>query len=512
MSKNQVAVINIGSLRARLKLFEVGSKGKPKNVETVSKYISLGAQGYTSGIIQPEQVDELCNVLNMFDIKCKEYKVSRVFCVATSAFREAGNRDVVLDQIAIRTGFKINVLDNSVERNFYNTAIRETMPEFIELIKQGTMILDIGAGSMQATVYDNSEFVFSQNMVLGSLRISDMLSDIQNRTTHYEDVLEEFIDQDLEDYHNAEPKGIVYKNLIAFGSEMGFIKILADKEESSNVMLTKAEFNQVYEYLLKTRPSDLTLNNSIPANVAPLLLPTALIIHNMLEYTGLELVYMPKGTLGDGVIFDYCFNELKLKPTVDLSKDVICASRSIAKRYKCDKKHIELVEKMALEIFDASVMVSGLTERDRLILRLAAILHEVGKFVDAKNHNNAAYSLIRYTDLIGINSTELDIVALVVRLYPKENPYSDRFYSQLPPDTKVVVSKLTAMLRIADALDASHKQKIKKMSAQLVHKVLTIVCEVSSDMSFEEWSFEHRGLLFKDVIGVEPHIKLKRKL
>lgn len=512
MSKILVAVIDIGSLNARLRIFEVGSKGKPKAVESVSKYISLGAQGYTSGIIQQEQVTELCECLNLFDIKCKEYRVAKVFCVATSAFREAGNRDVVLDQIKIRTGFDIDVLDNSIERYYHNTAVKETMPDFIEIIKSGTMILDIGAGSMQATVYDDSEFVFSQNMVLGSLRISDMLSDIQNRTTHYENVLEEFIAQDLDDYHNVEPKGIQYRSLIAFGSEVKFLKLLADKDEDANVILTKEEFMKMYEYLLKTRPSDLTLNNSIPASVAPLLLPSALIIRNMLEYTGLDMIYMPRAGLADGVIYNYCFNELNLKPLVKPENDLIFAARNIAKRYKCDKKHIEFVEKTALEIFDASILVSGLTERERLYLRLAAILHEVGKFVDAKNHNSAAYALIRYTDLIGLNTDELDIVGLVVRLYPKEDPYSDTYYSKLPSDRKVIISKLTAMLRIADALDASHKQKVKRVSTQLMHKVLTISCEVTSDMSFEEWSFEHRAHIFEEVLGIQPHIKLRRKL
>ena len=512
MSKKLVAVIDIGSINARLKIFEIGAKGKPKEVESCSRFISLGAQGYTSGMIQPAQVTELCTCLNMFDVKCKEYHVSKVFCMATSAFREAGNRDVVLDQIKVRTGFDINVLDNSIERHYHNTAIKETMPDFVELIKSGTMILDIGAGSMQATVYDNSEFVFSQNTVLGSLRVSDLLSDIINRTTHYEDVLEEFISQDLNDYHNVEPKGIVYKSLIAFGGEIGFLKTLSGKDRNSNTVMTKQEFMNVYEYLLKTRASDLTLNNSIPASVAPLLLPSALIIRNMLEYTGLDMIYLPTASLSDGVIYNYCFNEMNLKPTIKTENDLICAARNIAKRYKVDKKHIEFVERMSLEIFDASKSISGLNDRHRLYLRLASILHEVGKFVDAKNHNNASYALIRYTDLIGLSNDELNIIGLVVRLYPTEDPYSDNYYSSLPSDKKVVISKLTSMLRLADALDASHKQKVKGCSAQLMHSVLTVSCDVTSDMSFEEWSFEHRALIFEEVLGITPHLKLKRRL
>jgi exopolyphosphatase/guanosine-5'-triphosphate,3'-diphosphate pyrophosphatase len=89
------------------------------------------------------------------------------------------------------------------------------------------MVLDIGSGSMQATLYDKSDLVFSQNTRLGSLRVSELLSDLAKQTTHYTEVLEEYISQDLAEYHAIEPKNIKYKNLIVFGSDMGFIKALA---------------------------------------------------------------------------------------------------------------------------------------------------------------------------------------------------------------------------------------------------------------------------------------------
>ncbi|MCQ2466114.1 MAG: hypothetical protein MJ166_01165 [Clostridia bacterium] len=512
MAKKLVAVIDIGSLTARLKIYELAQKKKPKVIETIRKYTSIGVKALRSGALQTEQINEICDCLNNFEIKCREYKVSKIFCVATSALRDAGNRDVVLEQIKTKTGFKIDVLDNATERYFQNLAVRETMVNFKELVAEGTMFLDIGAGSMQATVYDKSEFVFSQNTVLGSLRISEMLSDIQKRTTHYEDVLEEFISQDLDDYHAVEPKGITYKNLIAFGGETGFIKLLAGKGFSESVLMTKKEFMKVYEYLLHTRPSDITLDNSIPSNVAPLLLPAALIIKKMLEYTGLNSVYLPIASLSEGIVFDYAFRNLDYKPANDPMNDLISGARNIAKRYKSDKKHIEFVENAALEIFDASTKCTGLRDRERLLLQLSCILHEIGKFINAKNHNAAAHMLIEYLELVGVDNNELDIIGLVVRLYPRENPYSDSFYLALPADKKVLVSKLTAILRLADALDSSHRQKINKINVHLQNDELNIICNTTHDCSFEEWSFEHRRNLFEEIIGIKSTIKIRRQV
>lgn len=512
MAKKLVAVIDIGSLTARLKIFEVGSNGKPKEIEAVRRITSLGTKSYRSGVIESSQLDEICECLNAFAIKVKEYRITNVFCVATSALRDAGNRDVVIEQIRIRTGFKVEILDNSMERFYQNLAVMETMPEFRTLVNNGTMILDIGSGSLQATVYDNSDFIFSQNMVLGSLRIYEMLSDLQNKTTHYEDVLEEFIAQDLNDYHAVEPKGIVYQSLIAFGGELGSIKKLAGLDPNDACVMNKAAFLKVYEYLLNTRPTDLTLNDKIPSNVSPLLLPAALIIKNMLEYTGVDKIYLPHASLSDGVIYDYCHRSCGYKYVINPEDMLVRAARNVAKRYKTDKKHIEFVEKVALQIFDESSKYSGLKERDRLLLRLSAILHECGKFVHAAGHNEAAYALIRYTDLIGLNSDELDTIALVVRLYPQENPYSIFEYQNLPSHKKVLISKLTAMLRLADAIDASHRQKARKISVNLYPDNLHISIDAVSDMSFEVWSFEHRSELFEQVIGIEPQIRIRRQL
>lgn len=511
MAKKLLAVIDIGSLTARLKIFEIGSNGKPKEVEAVRKFTGLGTQSYSSGIIQTNQVDELCKCLKMFDEKCKEYRVARVFCVATSAFRDASNAEVVIEKVRTRTGFKIHVLDNSMERYYQTLAVQALYPDFASMIADGTMMLDIGSGSIQASVYDKSEFIFSQNLLLGSLRIAGMLADLQNKTTHYEEVIEEFISQDFEDYHAVEPKGITYKNLIAFSGEMGYIKKLAGYDSMDSAVVRKEEFLKAYDYLLKTRPADLTLNDNIPSMIAPLLLPTALLIKNMLEYTGVDTIYLPHASLSDGIIYYYCVKAHSFKPEISPDSYLISASRHIAKRYRSSKKHIEYVEQTALKFFDETRKISGLGSRDRLLLQVAVSLHEIGKFVHSRNHSEAAYSIIKNTNLMGLDHDEINMVAIIVRLYPRSNPYDSYYYSLLPSDRKVIVSKLTSILKIADALDASHKEKGDNIQCKIKDGEFVITCDTSEDMSFEKWAFENRCNMFEDVMGIKPVLKTRRR-
>ena len=511
MTNKPVAVIDIGSITARLKIFDISSKGKPKLIEAVRKVTHIGSGSFRSGRMETNQVDALCRCLNMFSEKCKEYKVSKVFCVATSAFRDAENADIVVEKIRNRTGFQIEVIDNSMERYYQTIAVQSLYPDFKKMTEDGTMILDIGAGSMQATVFDKSEMVFSQNILLGALRVSELLSDLENRTTKYKDVLEEFVTQDLNDYHAVEPKGIIYKTLIAFSGEMGYIKKLAGFDPMSNVVMTREEFLKVYDYLLKARPTDLTLKDNVPSPVSPLLLPAALIVKNMLEYTGVGSIHMPHVSLCDGIIYDYCHRQMKYKLTVKPDSYLVSMARNTAKRYRCDKKHIEFVEKASLDIFDEMRKLSGLSERDRLYLQLAAIMHELGKFVAARDYGEASYDIIKRIKPIGLDPDELNMVALVVRLYSKENLYNNYYYGLLTPREKVTVSKLTAILRLADSINASHKEKIKKMTVFLQGDDLHISCIASDDMSFEEWAFDHRSELFEEVMGIRPVLRVRRE-
>ena len=122
---------------------------------------------------------------------------------------------------------------------------------------------------------------------------------------------------------------------------MGYIKLLAGKDPNKKCTIEKDEFLKVYEYLLNTRPSDLSLNDRIPTNISPLLLPAALIIKNMLEYTGVDKIYLPHASLSDGIVYSYCSKMMGYKLSMNPDDDLIRAARNVAKRYKTDKKHID---------------------------------------------------------------------------------------------------------------------------------------------------------------------------
>ena len=510
--KSLLAVIDLGSLSLRLKIFELGEKTIPKEIESVRKYMSVFSKAYSEGVISQPQVMELVEILKGFAEKIKEYKIKDVICVATSAFREAGNRAMVIEQIRVQTGIKVKVLDNAKERYFHNLAVKESQPHFMDLVTEGTMVLDIGAGSMQATLYDKSDLVFSQNTRLGSLRVSEMLSDLAKQTTHYTEVLEEFISQDLAEYHAIEPKNIHYKNLIVFGSDMGFIKRLAGKSPREYCFVTKEQFDDLVNSLLHIRPEELARKLDITPSTAPLLLPTALMVKKMLDYTGIDGVHMPDASLTEGVMYDYAWSHKQYDLIADPDRDLISAARHVAKRYKSEKKHIVFVESAAIAIFDATKKLHGMSARERTLLRVASICHELGKFINISNPSPSTYSIIDRTELIGLSEEERKIVALVARFYTNPVFFHDPRYMEIPTQDQVLVSKLTAILRLADALDASHKQKLREITVSLSPDGLTVSGDTMYDMTYDKWFFENHTDLFTQFFSVKTVLRVRRQI
>ena len=185
----------------------------------------------------------------------------------------------------------------------------------------------------------------------------------------------------------------------------------------------------------------------------------------------------------------------------NFEEDIIASSKNIAKRYRGNSKHSIVVEKNALLIFDAIKEVSGLKERDRLLVQIAAILHNIGKFINMKNSAMATYNIISSGEIIGISHDEKMLVAEISNIGTEENIYNKR---------DIRLAKLSAILQMANALDKSHKQKMKNFSINLSDNKLLLEINYMGDLSLEILSFNSHKDFFREIFGIEFILKQVR--
>ena len=169
------------------------------------------------------------------------------------------------------------------------------------------------------------------------------------------------------------------------------------------------------------------------------------------------------------------------------------------------------MEQAAARIFDATRRLHRLGTRHRLLLQLASLLHDTGKFVNMNHHKIRSYHIILSTEIIGLSDEEQRQVAWVARFYSGVVSSSEPGFEELGPKAQLEVLKLAAILRLADSLDASHRQAVTIENIIMDEDTLILGITSPEDLTLVQWSFEHKSPLFRSVFGITPRIKVRRK-
>lgn len=519
MPNNTFAAIDVGSNEVSMKIFEVSKKYGIKELDHVRHTIELGSETYTNGKISHCVVNELCQVLQGFTRKMKEYQVEDYTACATSALREALNNLLILDQIKLTSKLKVSILSNSEQRFLLYKAVALKEPSFNKIIEHGTAIVDVGAGSIQISLFNKGSLITTQNIKLGSLRIREILSTMESQTTNFNNLLEEYITNDLQTFKDFFLSDFNLRNIIAVGDNLNDLLRFKKYIEESNSQNTHTEtkgsmdrsaFYSLYAKLLSMNLNQISNSLQISKEQASLLVPTAMIYYKMFEETKATTMWSPCVSLTDGLVVDYAQKKQKVKLTHDFTLDILNAARNIARRYHCNQSHMKNVEYLALTLFDSLTKLHGLNNRDRLLLQIAVILHNCGEYINLNSGALNSYQIILSTEIIGLSHTERELIAYLVRFnignYPKYEELNNKFNK----DTYIKISKLSAILRIANAMDKSHKQKFSNISVTYRANQLTITGTTLEDTTLERGLFEKKAEFFEEVYGIRPQLKQRR--
>ncbi|MHC1720420.1 MAG: HD domain-containing protein [Clostridiaceae bacterium] len=511
---NLIAAIELGPHALNMKIVEIGKNMDVKILENLRHPITLGQDTFATGKVSFETLTETCEILKGFNKLMADYKVKEYRAIATVAVREASNREYIVDQIRLKTGIKIEVIENSIERHYSFNAVKERLQNFEELRREGCIVADIGSGSIQVSILSSGNLEESLNIKMGALRIMKMLSVLEGRTLNFPKVMEEFITGKI-DTVNFFRYQKSFKNIVLIGGDVRIINklLLAARSDESRGYILKESFEKLYNEFLYKTDQYMKTELDLPQVSAEILLPTMMIFKKILEITKADKFYTPLVSPLDGLISGMCKTSLGFGGTAEDDKDIISQARSIAKRYQYDEAHSRDVEKKSLFLFDEMCKLHGLEKKERLLLQLAAILHDCGKFISLNSHYIHSYDIISASEILGISSRELEIIANIARYHSTMVPeQSHPNFSKLDEQSKLITAKLTAIIRIADSLDRSHKQKIYEIKVSLDKDRLVIKAGTLEDALLEQWTFEDKAEFFKMVFGVVPELKTKKEV
>ena len=508
MAAVRMAVMEIGAQDVIMKVYEIAPRKGMQVIDSLRRMVPVGKDTYSEGRISTQVLEQICNAFTHFKQTLAEYGITEYYALANSAVREAKNCAMVVDQIEVRTGIRVRVLSNSEQRYVRIKGVIARENDF-KLPEKGTAMVDIGAGSLQISIYEKKALATTQNIRLGMAKIGEMFSAFSWEYPVVELVLKEMIDNDVQTFEKMFLKDHTIRSLILVGDTL-ISQIRKVLEHTGDPGITAEDIRNLYLQIRGKSTSEISQMLDMPFEYAAMVLPVMILAQTLLDASQAERIWIPQSDLCDGYAIDYMEKHKLGRITYNFEEDIIASAKTICKRYKGNQAHAEYLEQMAGKFFDLLQKYHGLGERERLLLRLAAILHDCGKYISFANGPSCSYDIIMASEIIGLTHKEREIVANTVLYNTWPLPDYEDLADKLDHDSYLSVAKLSAILRVSNAMDRSHKQKFKNVKAAVKGRELVITIETMDDIALEKALFDAKTAYFENVFSIKPVIKEKR--
>ncbi len=508
---NAAAVIEIGTNNVRMRVSQL-AKGALSTLDFLEYPVRLGHDVFETGAVSFESLRELSSALEKFSSALLSYSIPKPRVISCTALRDAKNRSLVTDQLRVRNGMDVTVLEDSQEKAYIYSEITAKLGE-TEFLKEGySVIAYVGSGSIGVAVYDGSKIVYFQNISMGAMKLHDVLQGMHRASEDFHIVIEEYLDTMLNRIAISE---FPIENLVLTGSQIELIAKLCGAKYSDGVYQFGAKrLAELYLSLRSMTPESIGLRYGISEQQAAVLYTALSIYRAMLRFSPqTETVCSPTADISGAVVRCMLAPKAEAERTAYWRKSALACAETTARRFGCDLSHSKYISDSSCRIFDKLKRVHGLDSSKRLILELASILHSCGSFVSVRQHNRCTFDLIKGMDLFGLSEAEALETAFVAgsisdNLAVEENPD----FARLNTEEKLVISKLAAIFRMANALDKAHREKLRNLKVSVEEDRVVFKAAASGDTLMEQWAFAESAQFFKDVFGLSPELSVKFEL
>jgi exopolyphosphatase/guanosine-5'-triphosphate,3'-diphosphate pyrophosphatase len=500
-TKNPVAVLEIGSTGIRLLVAEISGDGRWRELDWAGKPVALGRDVFTSGEVSRESLLECLSVLQNFREMLRGWGIADedVHVIATSALRVARNRDVFADRVRQETGFNLSIVEGIEENRLMYLAVRFSLKNDLPLFwRANSMIIDVGGGSTEIMLLRRGKMVAAH-----SLRFGTILIDQQSRLAvgSAQRYLHENI-RNTSGLLSAEMDLTHVRTFVVAGFDvrLAAAQIGTEVNEYCRIIERKA-FISFVEKIQDYTIEECVRKLHIPYGDAEGFIPGIRVYKLFLERTDAAEVVVPLVSIREGLLIDLA---LGVDPELqeEFFSQIIASAMNLGRKYHYDEPHNRHVAKLCMVLFDALAREHGMNRRERMMLEVAATLHDIGMFIRGSRHEKHGQYLVANSEIFGLRGEELDIIANVIGYHRGDPPaQTDIEYIALQREERVLVLKMASILRVADALDRGHTQQVQIITVERKTETMTLHAQGSHDLSLEQRGLEEKAGLFQDVFG-----------
>jgi exopolyphosphatase/guanosine-5'-triphosphate,3'-diphosphate pyrophosphatase len=499
-----VAILEIGSTGIRLLAAEIHQNNSWHILDRASKPISLGRDVFTSDHVSRESFLECLMVLQDFNELIRGWGVEKndIHVIATSAIRVAKNRDMIIDRIQQETGFRVTIVEGIEENRLMYLAVRYALRNDLSLFwKTNSCIIEVGGGSTEIMLLRRWKVAAAHSVRLVTILVDQQSRLAMGSAIFHERYIQEHVRTTTETLKSEMDLSYV-RSFVAIGGDARIVAAHIGKSFNENTwIIERAEFIKFYDSIKNYSAEECVQKFQMTYADAEGFITAIFIYKLFLEKTVASKIVVPNVSIREGLLINLA-SQVGSELQDEFFSQIIASAMNLGRKYHYDEAHNRHVAKFALTIFDALKSEHGMDARDRMLMEIAATLHDIGMFVRSSAHHKHGQYIVSHAEIFGLHGDELAIVANVIGHHRGEMPLlTDLAYMTLQREERILVLKMTSILRVADALDRGHSQQIKNIFVERKVDTVNISAEGAYDLSMEKLGLEEKGDMFQDVFG-----------
>jgi exopolyphosphatase/guanosine-5'-triphosphate,3'-diphosphate pyrophosphatase len=283
-----------------------------------------------------------------------------------------------------------------------------------------------------------------------------------------------------------------------------------NRPSGSFFKLSETDTNELMEKVTDKSIEDIAAEYKIPIENAETFPAYVIILNTFAKFLESKNIYILEVPLAEAVLADIIL-DFEISPKYNKTNQLISMANSICRKFNADIKHAKQVAFLSETLFSGLKETLGLKKGDLLYLLLAAYLHDVGAFVYNRSHHKHGEYIVSNLNLFRLSGEEIKVIACSGRYHRKGAPSETHFlYNSLSRDKQVLVQKLSSILRIANALDRSHKQKVKKLQmAVKPGQDITLTVLAPGNFLLEKMDFHEKKGMLEEISGSKINLKIQ---
>lgn len=436
--------------------------------------------------------------------------VVAVEAVATSAVRRASNGPAFVEAMAREAGVRLRIITGEEEAELAALSARH----HFEMVGTRYALFDIGGGSVEVVTAVGEHIEEIRSLELGAVVLTERFLGRDPIPEKDLERLRRYVRKQLRRHLPVED--FVPQRSIGSGgtiAALGSMAMALRHERYDSVHGYEVLRSDVVHLLAMLARKPLKERRCVPglsADRADIIVAGAAVVDLLMEHLGANVLTVNERGIREGLILRSLERHglLAQPPRPRQWREGL---EAFARSCHVDWPHAAQVRDLSTQLFDAVAEPFGLDARARELLEAAALLHDVGYFIDYDRHHKHTYHLIRHAELLGFTPREKEIVANVARYHRKALPKKKHEgFGRLDEPDRDLVRRLGGLLRLADGLDRRRNGQVRQLNCRFADGALRVDLDGEGDLSVEVYGGQEKGDLFERAFGKRVELRAHR--